>query len=73
MFNVSRMWKTLTEFAQTWRHRKSLITLWNKVNLSLLMRVAVDLYGSTTRNNSKNFCLVVIFQNLYKFSIYLLL
>ena len=48
------MWKTLTEVAQTWRHRESLISQWNKVNLSLLMRLIVILYGPSYKSATSN-------------------
>lgn len=39
------MWKTLTEMAQSWRHRTSLITQWNRISLALTSRLLAELYG----------------------------
>nr|CAH0103904.1 unnamed protein product [Daphnia galeata] len=44
-FPSPRMWKTLTELAQSWRHRTSLITQWNRINLALTSRLLTELYG----------------------------
>ncbi len=46
-FPSPRMWKTLTELAQSWRHRTSLITQWNRINLALTSRLLSVLYGSS--------------------------
>ncbi|XP_032791568.2 ral GTPase-activating protein subunit beta isoform X2 [Daphnia magna] len=44
-FPSPRMWKTLTEMAQSWRHRTSLITQWNRISLALTSRLLAELYG----------------------------
>lgn len=49
-FPSPRMWKTLSELAQTWRHRISLITQWNRINVALTQRLLKDMYGPSFPN-----------------------
>ncbi len=44
-FPSPRMWKTLTELAQTWRHRAGLVTQWNRINIALTARLLKSMYG----------------------------
>lgn len=44
-FPSPRLWKTLTELAQTWRHRAGLVAQWNRINIALTARLLASMYG----------------------------
>ncbi|KAK9703556.1 RALGAPB N-terminal domain [Popillia japonica] len=41
------LWKTLRECCMNWRHRTALIEQWNRVNLALMSKLLLFMYGPT--------------------------